>query len=388
MPSRPTIALFSGYYPSHGGGIEIVSGELAKGLSRRGHKVLWCALDDHRPPPGSLVSRRPLGGSDIFYRLTGTPMPFPTPSALRQIWNTVGAADVVLIAEANFMTNALAFVAARASGRPVLLAQHLGVPSTASRFSRLLTFLSERCVVRPMLRTADDVVFVSPAVQSHFRGVRTRNEPIVIGHGVDTDLFRPPLRGKERAEERFKLGLQSKSRVACFVGRCTPSKGVEVLAEIARCRPDWTFLVAGSGPVDPAAWELANVRALGHLDPARLASLYRASDLLILPSPSESFSLVVREALACGTRVLCGDSILLTDPNLKKHVEAAKVDLDRTRETALRFAEALDRPGGEAGAGAAYVARTCSWDKIVSRYAAMIDGLAADRRSANLAVAT
>jgi glycosyltransferase involved in cell wall biosynthesis len=38
-------------------------------------------------------------------------------------------------------------------------------------------------------------------------------------------------------------------KVACFVGRLTESKGISVIAELARLRPDWTFAVAGIGPI-------------------------------------------------------------------------------------------------------------------------------------------
>lgn len=374
MRPAPNIAIFSGYYHSHGGGIEIVSGHLAEGLERRGYRVLWCALRDDRSLNGSRIVRCPLTGTDIVYRLTGTPMPLPAPHAFRQIWKTIETSNVVIIAEANFLSNAIAFAIAKLKRRPVLLVQHLGLPSTASRPARLLTQLSERLVVRPMLRAGNAVVYVSEAVRGYFRDVRTRSEPLIIGHGVDTTLFR--IAGPcERSRDRREFALEKISRVACYVGRCTESKGVLVLREMARRRPDWTFVIAGSGPIDPAEWNLSNVRNLGHVDPARVASLYRSSDLLVLPSPYESFSLVVREALACGIGVLCGDSIVQTDPNLERFVRAIRVDLADAEGTALRFVEALDAAAANPPGAAAYVAGQCSWDSVVSAYSDVVEKL-------------
>lgn len=377
--------MFSGYYPSHGGGIEIVSGRLTEGLADRGYRVCWCALEDRSSFTGSVV-RAAFAGTDFAYRLTGTPMPLPAFSAFRQIWRAVSDSQVVVIAEANFLTNAIAFLAAKLKRRPVLVVQHLGLPSTASRIARFLTHLGERFVARPMLRFADRVVYVSPAVKDYFWPLKTRTDDSVIGHGIDP-MFHPPQSREERERQRRKFVGKGKSRLACFVGRCTLSKGIEIIREMARERPDWTFVIAGTGPIDPGGWQLPNVIALGHVGVSCLAELYRASDLLILPSPSESFSLVVREALACGTNVLCGETIIQTDPNLERYVDALPVDLSKVQETATRFTEAMDSPRQPTSEGAKYVARHCSWDVIVSEYAKILDVLATEQGAPILTVA-
>lgn len=381
-----SIAIFSGYYASHGGGIEIVCEKVAAGLAERGYRVLWCALEDKCPSVG-LVGRCPLPGTDIAYRLTGTPMPLPAPLAIRRIWRTVKDANVVLIAEANFLTNAIAFLAAKLQGRPILLVQHLGLPSTASRIARCLTYLGELFVARPMIRSAETTAFVSPVVRNYFKSVATKNHDLVIGHGTDISLFRCSRSGGERDSDRQVFGLGREERVACFVGRCTVSKGVEIIAEMARKRPDWTFVIAGSGPIDPANWNLPNVKVLGQIEQSQLATLYRAIDVLLLPSPSESFSLVVREALASGTRVLCGDSVLLTDTNLEHYVSALPVDLARIESTSSRFVDELDKPHHASTDAAAYVRRQCSWDAAVVKYAGAIEALAAHYSKSKLATA-
>lgn len=385
MSTAPTIGIFSGYYPSHGGGIEIVTGILAEGLAAR-YPVLWCALDD-----GSAASHRfrrePLSGSDLAYRISGTPMPIPSPSAFRRIWRVVGASDVVLIADANFLTNAIAFAAAKLLRRSIVVTQHLGLPSTVSQFARLLTYVTEHLITRPMLRAADKVIYVSSAVQQHFCNVATRSEPLVIGHGVDKSLFHPPRGPKARNHRRGSFGFAPRERIASFVGRCTLSKGVNVIAEMARVRPDWTFVVAGSGPIDPADWNLPNVKVLGHLEPGRVAALYQASDVVVLPSPSESFSLVVREAMACGIPVICGDSILMTDPKLRRHLRAIPVDLGQMQQTAVNFAEALDDVPPPAPPAAAYVAECCSWDNILVQYGDTLERVARRETDTEWAVA-
>jgi len=145
----------------------------------------------------------------------------------------------------------------------------------------------------------------------------------VVTPGVDHDRFSP---GSAQAARRsLELGP---APVVLFVGRIQPLKGldlaVQALAELpdgtgSRARPPVLVVVGGpSGPEGPA--ELARARrrvaALGldgrvrFLPPvphAELADYYRAADVCVVPSRSESFGLVALEAAACGTPVVAAD---------------------------------------------------------------------------------
>ena len=136
----------------------------------------------------------------------------------------------------------------------------------------------------------------------------------VVAPGVDHTMFAPG----DRAGSAARLGLTGR-RVILFVGRIQPLKGlglaVRCLAELED--PDVTLLIVG-GPsgVDGEA-ELARTRALveqlGVEDRVRfvppqphaqLAEYYRAADVCLVPSRTESFGLVALEAAACGTPVV------------------------------------------------------------------------------------
>lgn len=368
-------ALFSGYYPPHAGGIELVCAELIGGLCELGSKINWVALEGGSFAVHSSCTVSPLTGTDIIYRRSGVPFPLPGPSSIGKLWSAIRKAKVVAIAEANFPISIAAFVVAKAQKKPILLMQHLAVPSTVSRSVRTIMRIAEAVAVRPMLRSADKVVYISPAVANHFANVQTRQKPQIIGPGIDTDLFAPSI--EDRASERTSLGLGPNAKVACFAGRCTASKGIEIVIRMAELRPDWQFVVAGEGPINPASYNLPNLRALGQLDRATLARVYRAADVLVLPSRSESFSLVVREALAAGMKVLCGDQILETDPSIGECVLVRPVDLQKTNETAQVFAAALDESGAcPPEVGRSYVIEHCSWAQVIRAYADMIQNLA------------
>jgi D-inositol-3-phosphate glycosyltransferase len=142
----------------------------------------------------------------------------------------------------------------------------------------------------------------------------------VINPGVDLDRFTPGSRTASRA----RLGLPADALVLTFVGRIQPLKGPEVLlrsvARLLTSRPELrAHLVvqvvggpSGSGLARPAHLLDLAVR-LGITDVMRfdppmgqddLVHVYRAADVVAVPSYSESFGLVALEAQACGTPVV------------------------------------------------------------------------------------
>lgn len=102
----------------------------------------------------------------------------------------------------------------------------------------------------------------------------------------------------------------SHRRQALFLSRIHPKKGVDVLlqvwAKLQGCHPEWDLVIAG---IDENGHEaelkalagrlrLQRVTFLGPVHGAAKDSLYRGSDLFVLPTHAENFGLVVAEALA------------------------------------------------------------------------------------------
>jgi len=145
----------------------------------------------------------------------------------------------------------------------------------------------------------------------------------VVHPGVDLDGFTPG----SQAQARERLGLRPDAVVVLFVGRVQPLKAPDVLlnaaAEMLRRDPSLrerlVVLVcggpSGAGVLHPTALQ-EQATALGITDVVqfeqptgrpRLAALYRAADITVVPSRSESFGLVALESQACGTPVLAAD---------------------------------------------------------------------------------
>ena len=134
----------------------------------------------------------------------------------------------------------------------------------------------------------------------------------VVHPGVDLEMFTPGDKGAARAA----LGLAIDEPMLAFVGRIQPLKAPDVLLRAAAKLPGVRVVVAGgpsgSGLAAPDGLvrltdELGIADRVTFLPPQsrdQLVDLYRAADLVAVPSYSESFGLVAIEAQACGTPVV------------------------------------------------------------------------------------
>ena len=140
----------------------------------------------------------------------------------------------------------------------------------------------------------------------------------IVPPGVDHAFFGPG----HRPQARRALGLPVDGRLLLFVGRIQPLKcadvAIETLAELRESGGEPYRLVVVGGPSGPHgekslqglhdAADARGVREHVHFVAPQphelLSSYYRAADVCIVPSRSESFGLVALEAAACGTPVV------------------------------------------------------------------------------------
>jgi D-inositol-3-phosphate glycosyltransferase len=143
----------------------------------------------------------------------------------------------------------------------------------------------------------------------------------VVSPGVDLFTFTP---GESRSAARELVGLPHDALVVSFVGRIQPHKGPEVLiratSELVKHSPLLrhklvvNVMGGASGASTDEVDRLKELTTwLGIDDVVRfeppvarqdLVQWYRAADLVVVPSYSESFGLVALEAQACGTPVV------------------------------------------------------------------------------------
>ncbi|TWJ25641.1 D-inositol-3-phosphate glycosyltransferase [Micromonospora endolithica] len=226
----------------------------------------------------------------------------------------------------------------------------------------------------------------------------------VVEPGVDLGRFRPGPGERDRARvaARRRLGLPETGHVVAFVGRIQPLKAPDVLIRaVAALRErdpalaqDLTVVVcggpSGSGLDRPTALiELS--ASLGVTDRVRflpprtgddLPALYRAADLVAVPSYNESFGLVALEAQACGTPVVAAAVGGLVTA-VRDGVSGVLVDghdpVDWARTLGGLLPDRARRT--ELARGAERHARNFSWDRTVSGLLAVYGEAVAEHRA-------
>ena len=192
----------------------------------------------------------------------------------------------------------------------------------------------------------------------------------VIPNGVDVERF-----ARAVPIARWQDG----TRNLLFVGRHEPRKGLLELLKAfrilrktgCRCR----LLIVGSGPQEREARRyvltrrLGNVEFLGRVSDDEKAQLYRTADVYVSPATGrESFGIVLLEAMAAGTPIVCSDihgykgvvrrgrEALLVPPRRPKAIAAALAALLGDDERRARIGEAGRRRADE-----------FSWERVTAK---------------------
>jgi glycosyltransferase involved in cell wall biosynthesis len=119
---------------------------------------------------------------------------------------------------------------------------------------------------------------------------------------------------ERRAVLRAEMGLSDTETVFIFVGRLEPVKGLDLLIE-AFCSvtnaPTARLLVVGDGTMRDIAVAAAEndprILYRGRLEGSALWAEFAAADVLVLPSRSEPWGLVVNEAMSAGLAIVLHD---------------------------------------------------------------------------------
>jgi glycosyltransferase involved in cell wall biosynthesis len=162
--------------------------------------------------------------------------------------------------------------------------------------------------------------------------------------GVDLSVFRPrpkPADGYPRP-------------VLLYVGRVSAEKNVE---DFLRLKVRGTKLVVGDGPAraDLEA-KYPDAVFLGYRTGAALGEVYAAADLFVFPSKTDTFGMVVIEALASGLPVAAYPATGPVDTVTHEKLGALDDDLGRAVERALRTGD----PAACAAEGRAYTWENCT----------------------------
>ncbi|MEW6635405.1 MAG: glycosyltransferase family 4 protein [Actinomycetota bacterium] len=283
---------------------------LAGHLERRGHEVSVVSPDDpldlitrithpglgrHDPPPERMIvvaRSLPVPSNGTIVNIAISPL------AYRAAYRAVERLrpDVVHVHEplVPFLPWG-AIRAAKALGVPVVGTFHAHYPDGCVHY-RIF-----KPALLPFHRALDARIAVSPAA------ARTVTEALpgevrIIPNAVDVARFAPDGE-RERAPHEV-----------LFVGRPAPRKGLPVLLEaferLLRKVPEARLVIVGSRPEDVRLPKvlLSSVEVRGVVDETGLVEAMRSASVLCAPSVgSESFGMILIEAMAAGLPVLASD---------------------------------------------------------------------------------
>lgn len=185
---------------------------------------------------------------------------------------------------------------------------------------------------------------------------RFRNRVAVIPNWCDYEQFRPPSPA-ERAASRRALGIAGSWRILTTVGNCSAVKNHPVvfrsIEQLLKTSPHWCYVHAGGEDAQSTERALAaEAGVLGHCiflgyTPAPRDVLW-ATDVFVMPSLREGFSIAAIEAAACGLPLVLSDVPGLRD------LKATVPDGFWVRPEPAAIAEAIEAaclrsPSGSAG---------------------------------------
>ena len=194
----------------------------------------------------------------------------------------------------------------------------------------------------------------------------------VVHPGVDLQTFTLG----DRHAARAALGLAQDVPIVAFVGRIQPLKAPDVLLRAAARLPGVHVVIAGgpsgSGLATPdlmvhLAAELGIADRVTFLPPqsrADLVQVYRAADIVAVPSYSESFGLVAVEAQACGTPVVAA-AVGGLPVAVRDGVTGSLVSGHDSGDWATALGDLFDRGPAALRRAAAEHAATFSWAHTV-----------------------
>lgn len=312
MKRAPRILIVSHHGLPHVGGVEVLVDQEIRALTAAGCDVTHMTSDllgqaqVPNYPANVRVLRIPAWhGMERRVRLA---YPLFSPRLLSTLWHEVRHCDVVHAHGFIFLSSVAALGIAAWMQKPRLLTDHGGIMPLATPWLRRMMQTAARTLGRWTTRRAQRLVAYNRRVLKDLEYLAgTASRSLFLPYSVNEGLFHP-VAPHERQKRRSELGWTERPTIL-FVGRITADKGVLLLQEAFRQRLAQTgteLVICGPGDPDILKLPQPGVHYLPPRPQADVARLYQAADLLVLPSKPgrEGFPLVVREALACGLKVV------------------------------------------------------------------------------------
>lgn len=375
------ICMFTNTYLPHVGGVARSVSILARDLEKMGHRLLIIAPEFAEP--GSRESDEQVVRLPAIQNFNGSDfsVSVPIPFMLREAVNEFQP-DIVH-SHHPFLLGDSALRTARSFQMPIVFTHH----TLYEQYTHYVPFDSEvmkRFVVQLSTKYAnmcDRIIAPSQSIADLIisRGVK---RPVTeIPTGVDIEFFK---KGDGRSF-RQSAGIPADAFVIGHVGRLAPEKNLSYLARAAsRCltaNKNARFLVVGDGRSRKTMQDIfetdkvqSRVIFTGNKAGEELRDAYRAMNLFVFSSKSETQGMVLAEAMAAGLPVVALDAsgvreVLKDGKNGRLLPGNASVqDFAATTESIMQDAATLQAYAQNAQKTAEHFSRTICAQKMVDLY--------------------
>jgi 1,2-diacylglycerol 3-alpha-glucosyltransferase len=276
---------------------------------------------------------------------------------------------------------------ARALGVPVIETYHTYFEEYLHHYvpllPRALMRLAARRFTVSQCSALDALVVPSRAMQQALQDYGVTCPMHIIPTGMEMERFA----GGDGARFRARLGIGASQPTLVHVGRIAHEKNIDFLlrmfAHVVRSRPQAVLIVAGEGPalahcrayVDALGLS-AQVRFVGYLArDGELLDCYRAGDLFVFSSRTETQGLVLLEAMALGVPVV--STAYMGTADIVNPGRGALAAPDDEVGFATRVIELLDDPQRRAAMSVEARAHAATWSasalagRLADLYASM-----------------
>lgn len=294
-----------------------------------------------------------------------------------------------------FRAHQLGVRLARRSGRPTVETYHTYFEEYVGHYlpwlPRLLSRTFARRASRSLCHAVDHLIVPSAEMVQVLDRYGIDTVSTVLPTGIDLKEFA----GGDGIRFRRQHGIAPTQPVLVTVSRLAMEKNIafliQVVALLVNEFPNLLFVVAGEGPDAERLKKLStslglgkHVRFFGNLDrQSDLLDCYRAGDIFVFASPTETQGLVLTEAMALGVPIV--STAVMGTATVLKDARSARISVEEIGSFAAHVADLLRSPDQRATLAAAGRSDAAVWstDVLMQRVVELYAQLASKRSDAS-----
>ena len=295
------ILIVAHHYPPHITGVGMVAHNQAKHLVVAGYHVTVITSETGKNEKSCVMDGVNVIRIKAYNGFEDWSAPFPifSPRLISTFLKFIKTTDIVHIHDAFYMSSFFAALFARAYKKPIVLTQHVAMIPHPNRLIVEIQKVVYATTGALIFYWSNVIITINDTVEKFLLGQGvSKNKIVALPNGVDTDLFHP-VKNPEKYALKKQLGLSLDKKIVLFVGRFVPKKGFDKVLAVRSSK--FQIVFAGG---DAPETKVEDVVFLGKLSQIKLAQVYQAADIFILPSLGEGFPLSIQEAMATGLPVM------------------------------------------------------------------------------------